>query len=69
MTPLSTLGFINRQLDAINNTRKLSEKYSLQMSTGKKALDLADNPDRLQILDLNSVVNSRQAFQTFAAGS
>jgi len=63
-TPISTLGFINQQLDAITSGRKLVDTYSLQMSTGKKAVDLADNPDRLQILDLRSLKTSRESYLT-----
>ena len=62
MTSISTLAFVRRQLDAINDTRKQSETYSLQLSTGRKAVDLADNPDRLQILDLRSVKTSRESY-------
>jgi flagellin-like hook-associated protein FlgL len=62
MQPISTLASYLRQQSAINDTRRASERYGLQLSTGKYALDLADNPARLQIVDLRGIKAHRQSY-------
>ncbi|MBI1209144.1 MAG: hypothetical protein GC191_17870 [Azospirillum sp.] len=64
MLPISTLGFISRQTVAFTNTRSLSEDLAHQLSTGLKAVDLADNPDRLRILDLRTTKSNRESYLT-----
>ena len=44
------------------NTSLLTTRLSNELSTGKKAVDLADNPDRLTILDLTQTKNDKEAY-------
>ena len=62
MTAISTYGSLLSQLTAINNTTTLSQKYSLQLSSGTVATDLSQNADRTQVLDLGVDQAKRQGY-------
>ena len=52
MQTISTYGSLLTQLNAISSTTTLTNRYSAELSTGNIATDLADNPNRQQVLDL-----------------
>ncbi|MEI8393966.1 MAG: hypothetical protein WCF85_04465 [Rhodospirillaceae bacterium] len=62
MNPVSTYSFLMSQQMIMTDTAQLSEKLSTQLSTGKRAVDLADNPDRERILDLTMSKNNRDSY-------
>ncbi len=62
MQAISTYGTLLSQLNAINTTSALSQKYSNQLSSGNKATDLADNADRTQVLDLTVTKAKRESY-------
>jgi hypothetical protein len=64
MQPLSTYAFLMSQVDIMNNTKALSQKYSTELSNGVQAVNLADNPNRSQILDLTGTENKKTAYLT-----
>ena len=62
MQAISTYGTLLSQLNAINTTSALSQKYSNQLSSGNKATDLSDNADRIQVLDLTVTKAKRESY-------
>ena len=62
MQPLSTYSSLLTQNNIMINTSLLTTKLSNELSTGKRALDLADNPDRLTVLDLTQSKNDKAAY-------
>ncbi|MEI7607066.1 MAG: hypothetical protein WCJ64_06760, partial [Rhodospirillaceae bacterium] len=62
MQPLSTYSAVLTQNNTMINTSLLTTKLSQQLSSGKKATDLADNPDRRTILDLTMSKNDKEAY-------
>lgn len=62
MNPVSTYSFLLSQQMIMTNTAQLSQKLSNQLSTGKKATDLAENQDRERILNLSLVKNNREGY-------
>ena len=62
MQPVSTYSSLLAQTNVMTSTSQLSQKLSYELSSGKKAVDLADNPDRQVILDLTLTKNSREAY-------
>ena len=62
MQPLSTYSSLLTQNNIMINTTLLTTKLSNELSTGKRALDLADNPDRLTVLDLTQTKNDKSSF-------
>ena len=62
MQPLSTYSSLLTQNNIMINTSLLTTKLGNELSTGKKAVDLADNPDRLAILDLTQTKNDKEAY-------
>jgi len=62
MQPVSTYSSLLAQTNVMTSTSQLSQKLSYELSSGKKAVDLADNPDRQTILDLTLTKNSREAY-------
>lgn len=62
--PKSTYSSLAQMLNNMGKTRSLLDKYSYQVSSGKKALDLADYTPRRQMLDLTSKITGLTGFQT-----
>ncbi len=62
MLPLSTYSALLTQNNAMINTSALTTKLSQELSTGKKAIDLADNPDRQTVLDLTQTKNDKEGY-------
>ncbi len=62
MQPLSTYSALLTQNNAMINTSQLTTRLSQELSTGKRAVDLADNPDRQTILDLTITKNDKEAY-------
>ena len=62
MQPLSTYSALLTQNNAMINTSKLTTKLSQELSTGQRAVDLADNPDRQTVLDLTMTKNDKEAY-------
>ncbi len=62
MQALSTYSALLTQNNIMINTSLLTTKLSNELSTGKKAVDLADNPDRLTILDLTTTKNDKDSY-------
>ena len=61
-TPLSTYSALLTQNNTMIRTSMLTTKLSNQLSTGKRAVDMADNPDRQSVLDLTQNRNDKQAY-------
>lgn len=62
MTPVSTYATLQSQTNAMTASAQLSQKLSYELTSGKRAVDLADNPDRQQVLDLSQTKDSREAY-------
>ncbi|MEI6558964.1 MAG: hypothetical protein WCO00_11205 [Rhodospirillaceae bacterium] len=62
MLPLSTYSALLTQNNSMINTSMLTTKLSQELSTGKRAIDLADNPDRQTILDLTQTKNDKAGY-------
>lgn len=69
MQPISSYSLVNRQTQTITNTRSLALMFTEQMSTGRKSVDIADNEQRIQILDLRASQRNINSYsQSIALG-
>jgi len=62
MQPVSTYASLMAQTNAMTASSQLSQKLSYELTSGKRAVDLADNPDRQQVLDLSQTKDGREAY-------
>ena len=62
MQSLSTYSSLLTQNSIMINTTALTTKLSNELSTGRRAVDLADNPDRLTVLDLTQTKHDKEAY-------
>ncbi len=62
MQPVSTYGAILNQINTMNNTSQLSQKLSQELSTNSQGFDMADNPNRAQVLDLTGTKDQLNSY-------
>ena len=62
MQAISTYSSLLTQINTMTSTSQLTQKLSYELSSGTKAVDLADNPDRQQVLDLTVSKDKREGY-------
>jgi hypothetical protein len=62
MQPVSTYGAILTQINSMTSSSQLSDKLSQELSNNSQGVDLADNPNRAQVIDLTGTKDQLNSY-------